>query len=405
VRSGAIMSFFAAAGNDGEFEFVEMLPFGAENVRAVSLVAQTGGPNATIDVRFTDLRIRAAGFPPPGPFVSLTPPQKQYADEFRLPLRERVESVNGFELIGPGKEQNVQLEALGLHVSLPAGWGGERPSSGMISTFGLKGDFDVSVRFELLNEPKQEDAGASGGTRLNLALVKDTPASDVSNINRTMSVKSGRIFYAWSTPTINPNSGKKSQLNQTSTTEAMSGRLRLVRSGADWYYGAAEADGEFKFFAKYPFGAEDIRQVRLIVATGGDQAAVEVRFSDLHIKADSIPDKPNAPVRAGPQDGAQAPVAGGGWLTPIVVILVAMFVLMLITAIGLLYVLKRRGIPAKKEAPAAPAKSAASGNYVSFPCSECGKNLKVKIELAGKKLKCPHCGTVTKAPASAAPKA
>jgi 4-amino-4-deoxy-L-arabinose transferase-like glycosyltransferase len=33
-----------------------------------------------------------------------------------------------------------------------------------------------------------------------------------------------------------------------------------------------------------------------------------------------------------------------------------------------------------------------------FPCSRCGKNLKSRAELAGKKVKCPHCGQITLAP-------
>jgi hypothetical protein len=36
---------------------------------------------------------------------------------------------------------------------------------------------------------------------------------------------------------------------------------------------------------------------------------------------------------------------------------------------------------------------------ITFQCSGCGKNLRTKTALAGKKLKCPHCGAVSPAPA------
>ena len=39
-----------------------------------------------------------------------------------------------------------------------------------------------------------------------------------------------------------------------------------------------------------------------------------------------------------------------------------------------------------------PAGSEAESGPLSFPCPMCGKMLKVKAELAGKKVKCPQCG-------------
>jgi serine/threonine protein kinase/predicted RNA-binding Zn-ribbon protein involved in translation (DUF1610 family) len=46
--------------------------------------------------------------------------------------------------------------------------------------------------------------------------------------------------------------------------------------------------------------------------------------------------------------------------------------------------------------------SVATANALSFPCSQCGKKLKARADLAvhaGKKLKCPHCGKPTIVPA------
>ena len=35
---------------------------------------------------------------------------------------------------------------------------------------------------------------------------------------------------------------------------------------------------------------------------------------------------------------------------------------------------------------------------IAFSCSQCGKSLKVKQELTGKKGKCPHCGQAVRVP-------
>src|SRR5207244_3319624 len=37
---------------------------------------------------------------------------------------------------------------------------------------------------------------------------------------------------------------------------------------------------------------------------------------------------------------------------------------------------------------------------VGFKCDECGKRLKGKAEMAGKKIKCPECGRLTVVPSS-----
>jgi len=36
--------------------------------------------------------------------------------------------------------------------------------------------------------------------------------------------------------------------------------------------------------------------------------------------------------------------------------------------------------------------------FIAFTCSGCGKNLKVKAQLAGKSGKCPKCGQTVKVP-------
>jgi DNA-directed RNA polymerase subunit RPC12/RpoP len=37
---------------------------------------------------------------------------------------------------------------------------------------------------------------------------------------------------------------------------------------------------------------------------------------------------------------------------------------------------------------------------VKFACGECGKKLEVKLELAGRKVKCPGCGKAVLVPRS-----
>ena len=73
--------------------------------------------------------------------------------------------------------------------------------------------------------------------------------------------------------------------------------------------------------------------------------------------------------------------------------------------IGLL--LKDRFLAAKETPPEySKAKKTAtkSSRPLVFACASCGKNLKVKGELGGKKVKCPHCGSIAPVPATKARK-
>jgi hypothetical protein len=182
-----------------------------------------------------------------------------------------------------------------------------------------------------------------GGTRIGLGAVKETLNSDATTISRTMSMKSGTIFYAWTSPFVNSRTGKNWALNQPLRTEAMTGRLRLVRSGADWYYAASEAvDGEFKYFARFLFGAEDVRQFRIIGMTGGENASLDVRVTDLRIRADAIPNMPDHPPR--PVRAVEDPqqVGGKGWWAAGVLIGLAI-VFLLALALGAWLYFRKRG--------------------------------------------------------------
>ena len=183
--------------------------------------------------------------------------------------------------------------------------------------------------------------------------------------------------------------------------KAQTGRLRLVRSGADVYYGGSDGPaGEFVFFRTYPFGAEDLHDVRLLVGTGTDKAFLDVRVTDFHFRADAIPNMP----ASSPAPGAMAPNAsapagqanlppsqgsGKGWLAITLAGGIALPILAAITIGGVL--LLRRRKPAVTSSP--------PSEFLSLACPDCGKKLKVKAELAGKKVKCGQCGKAVPVPA------
>src|SRR5207253_1693042 len=61
---------------------------------------------------------------------------------------------------------------------------------------------------------------------------------------------------------------------------------------------------------------------------------------------------------------------------------------------------KLRPAETPAEAHQASPREPAPGGRLSFACPSCGKGLKGKAELAGKKVRCPHCKGVALVPAA-----
>src|SRR5262249_33762346 len=145
------------------------------------------------------------------------------------------------------------------------------------------------------------------------------------------------------------------------STQAKTGRLRLVRQGSTIFYYATEGlDDTFTLLQQFPFSAADIEDVRLVASTGGPKAALDVRVSDLSIKAEAV---------QGAAEAASPPAAGKGWLGIALALVVASAV-----GLGALIAVRqsRRGKPAAN--PEQPAEAARNGSPTfSFPCAGCGR--------------------------------
>jgi serine/threonine protein kinase len=100
---------------------------------------------------------------------------------------------------------------------------------------------------------------------------------------------------------------------------------------------------------------------------------------------------------ASPPPAAPVPEKHKGWLAAGAIIGVGI-VSMLALALWLAVRQRRRtgmvSAPVLDQQP----KAEPISQPISFPCAGCGKSLKARAELAGKKVKCPHCGTASLVP-------
>jgi hypothetical protein len=243
----------------------------------------------------------------------------------------------------------------------------------------LRGDFEVTVNFEVLRLPEPEEADPS--TAFALLLRRTKPDKCVMGVSRRM-VNTGSQVAAWATWF----DGQGKQLDhkgEVVATDARTGRLRMVRNGGELSCYVAEGlDGNFTLLNQFAIGEMDLEDVGLVTMTHGPRAYLDGRFSDLRIRMGAMPDAVEAPKKADSR---------GWWAAGVLGVL-------LLLLLGLTLFRRRR--QPTVEAPSsvrAEKKSPGAVSSVSFTCS-CGKALRAKADLAGKEIRCPGCRSAVLVP-------
>lgn len=222
----------------------------------------------------------------PAPEPGTTRPQAEFYQSFKDNQDSRP-----YRLIGPDADRCVRFEPEGLRITLPAGFEGPRQGTGVSLDFTVRGDFEITVAFAILREPDADGAG------LGVAIDMDVSPGKRTTINRVVR-KGGRMFTSWLAP-VKQGPEKTGGVLTRSPTEAMSGRFRLSRTGADLSHAVAEGPGqEFTLLKQLHYGEEDLKYVRIIGTTAGVNAALDVRITELRIRADALPDVAAAAVTA-----------------------------------------------------------------------------------------------------------
>jgi serine/threonine protein kinase len=305
--------------------------------------------------------------------------------EFYRSLKDDAENRASFELRGPNAERCVQFEPDGLRITLPDGYPKLRPMVGVSAPLAVKGDFEITVDYDILHEPAEAD-GVHPAMKVWLMAVVDNFQDNPAVMGRIISKEGEPRYTMWQTVW-----NYEARDNHTSAkqlpTQAKSGRLRLVRTGSDLRYYAAEGpDGEFALLQEFPFTDEDLKSVRILCSTGGPKSSVDVRVANLRVRTSS------AAAGEAPVDVTSGVLAGLATL------------IMLAGGGGIGLVAYRRrptSAEASGERIEAPA-LAETALRLAFRCSACQARLKVNAELAGKRVKCPQCEAANLVPAAQA---
>jgi predicted RNA-binding Zn-ribbon protein involved in translation (DUF1610 family) len=327
-----------------------------------------------------------AAQPPPPP-----PKQPALPTTFALDFRGRRPPAP-LDLFGPDADSLCRPEEEGFRIALPAGRPPTEPV-GLVMTSLVSGDFEITTGYGLVRvDPPTEGFGAG----LEVYLMTATPTQEAVGFSRIVHSTLGDVFMCSRMTSLNTPDGKRRYKNQFFPASSRSGQLRVSRIGTQVTFWAADGDrADFRELCRYDLGDDDLKMVRLGANTGHARQAVDLRVTDLQIRAQAL-DLPQGPVveaMAAGEPGRRA----SGWLT-------AAGIIGLLTALAFLSLLllacrTRRAAAAGTPAPDTGAKPPPAASPVAFACPSCGHVLKVKAELSGKRGKCPKCGNLFLVPA------
>ncbi len=198
-------------------------------------------------------------------------------------------------LMGPAPEDHIKPEAEGLRIRPPQN-GQQTMGWGVLTTFPLSGDFEVTGRFEILTiDPPTTQGGA--GVALNL--LHDGQRSKFAKVGRFRFLTGGEAFVAECWGKLLP----APPVWEDFPTRAKSGRLRLAREGSMLRFLVAEGEeADFQKIWELEFGAEDVESARFIVNNNKSPTALDVRLIDFQVRTGNpaaVP-LPAVTAKAGP---------------------------------------------------------------------------------------------------------
>jgi hypothetical protein len=285
-------------------------------------------------------------------------------------------------LFGDLEGQFLKSEPEGLRITLPKTythtWGGV----GVRTTFPIEGDFEITATVEILHADRPTQGVGVGAT---LGINKVEPSVEGGSVFRVRKANDMEVV-AWDQASEVPNEKTKFVGNSQPCADKV-GRMRLKRTGATLLYqwGAGTAGEKFDTIHQTEFGTGPIKVARVIelrIRSGSEvpAAAPAVSPAASPVVADAPP-----PVRR----------KGGLALAVLGAVTVGVF-----GAVVLVLLQRRRS---GKQLAVASGEEQATRQptpAICFPCSACGKSLKVRADLAGKKVKCPRCAQPVGVPES-----
>jgi hypothetical protein len=314
------------------------------------------------------------------------PPSRAMRGEQVYDFRGR-EAPPGMSPMSAGSEQFVKVEGEGLRITLPRDRGSAFYPAGFSMPVQIEGDFEITLALEIIQADSPVHGARSYGVGVLLSL------NEIARIG--LLERAGGTVVSWDR--WDTAHGTREFRNGASPSTSQKGRIRLKRTNNSLsFLWSPEYEGDqFQQISVYDFGGEEIKELRLETAVnlGERRGALDVRLIELRVNASN----PGADqLFASPEQRAAQTK------DRLIVPLILGLTITLAVPAGWLLVRLRRQSRAKQKASAVDrakeGRPEPAPAPVSVRCPGCGKALRGKAELAGKKVKCPQCSTVVVVP-------
>jgi hypothetical protein len=206
----------------------------------------------------------------------------QMKDELKLAASGPGAVRTRFGVYGPGGPQAILAEKGGLRFRLPARAGGVA-QTGLYSYFALSGDAEASFAYELVSLPTPLK-GYGSGVGLAFDAGDEVGRGCIQRVHKPTK-ESGYVLQAW----LPEPGGKMKEEYRFVATAAKRGWIGLRREKKELVFLASDELGKSpEEIGRLPFTERTIRAVRLFADAGGSPTALDVRASEVHVRAEEI---------------------------------------------------------------------------------------------------------------------
>jgi hypothetical protein len=185
---------------------------------------------------------------------------------------------------GRNAQKAIKQTDRGLLVKLPVDKAEGGKQAGVETTFLVDGDFEITVGYEFVEVAAPEKGYGAGVV---LRVRKADGSEGHVGFGRIIQHTGAKLFTTHLRSYVR---GEARDDRKFFVAEADQGQLRLVRTGSQLSFLAAEADSEeFRELRAIEFGVDPLQSVQLLADSGGSEQPMSIRLTHLSIRAERFP--------------------------------------------------------------------------------------------------------------------
>ena len=199
-----------------------------------------------------------------------------------LDFREDFETQS-IELVGGSPpDQHFTIEPGGLRITVPDG--SDAHYFAADARIRVKGDFRITARYVILDMPPPQ-----GGFGPGVSLWVEDAQGERAAVERRLREREGHVFAGYRGRCQEDGTYLHSAPFHETSSEAMSGWMRLARVGKEIRYQVAGPHVQrFTQIHEEEFTEDEVARVRVVVQTGGSPTAVDAVCSYLDVQAEEL---------------------------------------------------------------------------------------------------------------------